>query len=227
MHFFIDESGFDDESNILLVGLVIIDNPDITRDSINALKEDILHDPFLGEIPTIGELKSIGFHYSGDHFEVKNKFIDLISCLIFLSYICFVPKNELNKSDFKSLYKDLIRKILFDRIRDFKDTKLHICFEHNYLKKQIMSDIISNIIDDINKKDKNIITLTPTITYSGKEEACLSLVDYVCGIFRAHYENIGKKDNVERRNFDRVRKKIRVIHNLFTDVFYTRHNPFP
>jgi len=53
MYFFIDESGVDDKSKIFLVGLVILDNPDITRNSINALKEDILHDPFLAEIHTV------------------------------------------------------------------------------------------------------------------------------------------------------------------------------
>ena len=129
---------------------------------------------------------------------------------------------------YKKWYRELIRKLLFDRIRDHKDRQLHFIFEQNDIEtKKGVSIIIRSIIDNINKKDKVKLIAQPSINFSDKSDDCLSLSDYVCGIFKAHYENLSKSNNMERRNFERIRGKIRVIHNLLTDEFYTRRNPFP
>lgn len=227
MYFFIDESGFDEKSIIFLVGLVILDKPDIVINKITKLKEDILHDPILVKIRTVKQLKSRGFHYCEDHFEVRNKLIDLMSTLTFQAYICFVEKNKLKDRERQETYRQLIRKLLYDRVRGNMEVKIHICLEKTIEKEQNIVEIIKDVVKDIIKRGKKPISHFPEVTFSGKEEACLSVVDYVCGIFRSHYENLYKEDNFERRNFDRIRWKIRVIHNLLSDEFYTRRNPFP
>ena len=53
MYFFIDESGLDDKSKILVIGLVILDNPIVIKTKIELLKDDILHDPILRTIPNV------------------------------------------------------------------------------------------------------------------------------------------------------------------------------
>jgi hypothetical protein len=228
MYFFIDESGLDDKSKILVIGLVILDNPAVIRTKIELLKDDILHDPILRTIPNIkNKLKKEGFHYCEDHVEVKNQFIEHISSLSFQAYMCFAEKNNVKKSEYKELYKKLFGRLLFDRIRANRHENIHIVFERTIEKEKNIVILINGVVDDINKSHRKKVSSSPIITCSGKEEPVLSIADYVCGIFKDHYENPLKSGNIERRNFDKIRGRVRVIHNFLTDEFYTRKNLFP
>jgi hypothetical protein len=229
IYYFIDESGLDKETKILLVGLVILDNPQIIRDRIEELRQDILHDPNMRTIPSvIKSLKRIGFHYSEDSLDVRRLFIDFLSMQTFQAYISFVNKDKLDnhQCNLKNLHKRLIQKVLFDRIMDHKSKTIHISIEKPYRETISITELINDVVTGINKRAKVDIT-PPVIKYPGKEETCLSLSDYVCGVFKAHYLKLGDTDNFEKRDFRRIGGKIRVIHDYVNDIFYTRKNPFP
>lgn len=228
MYFLVDESGFDEKSKALIVALLILDELDSIRMGIERLKEEILHDPNLKTIPALKtKLEKEGFHYCEDHVEVRNLFIELIPRLGFQAYICFAEKRSGDERNYREWYKNLFGRLLFDRIRDNWHENIHIIYEKNTEKEQNIIDLIKRVIVDINKSHKKKVSSAPKIICSGKTEPSLSLVDYVCGIFKGHYENLDKSGNLERRNFDRIRGKVRVIHNFLTDEFYTRKNLFP
>jgi len=229
IYYFIDESGVDKESKIFVVGLVILDDPQIIRNRIEELRADILHDPILVTIPSVTEsLNRIGFHYSEDCLEVKRLFIDFLSMQTFQAYISFVDKDTLNnhQHNLKDLHKRLIQKVLFDRIIDHKNKKIYICIEKPFKETILITELINNAVSEIKKRTKVDIT-PPVIKYLGKEESCLSLADYVCGVFKHHYLKLKDINNFEKRDFKKIEGKIRVIHDYMNDIFYTRNNPFP
>ncbi|MGD0021208.1 MAG: hypothetical protein ABSC54_02790 [Smithellaceae bacterium] len=229
IYFFVDESGVDQATSLLLVGLVILDNPQLIRDRIEALKQDILHDPYVRTIPSVMEsLDRVGFHYSADSLEVRRLFIDFMSMQTFQAYIIFIDKDKLDnhQCNIKNLHKRLIQKVLFDRLMDHKNKIIHISIEKPYKDTMSITGLINDTVSEINKKTK-VDIISPVIKYPGKEEKCCSLPDYVCGIFRAHYLRLENAENFEKRDFRRIVAKIRVIHDYVNDIFYTRRNPFP
>ena len=228
IYYFIDESGVDKETKILVVGLVILDNPQIIRDKIEELRQDILHDPNLRTIPSVTKsLKSIGFHYSEDSLEVRRLFIDFLAMQTFQAYISFVDKDKLdNQYNLKNIHKRLIQKVLFDRIMDHKKKTIHICIEKPFKETILITELINSAVTEIENR-ANVNITPPVIRYLGKEESCLSLADYVCGVFKSHYLKLKDMNNFEKRDFKRIGGKIRVIHDYMNDIFYTRKNPFP
>lgn len=228
MYFFIDESGFDNESKIIILGLVILNDPVRAREKIRELIENILHDPILRTIPNAeNKLRKGGLHYSEDSYEIRNKYIGFMSELTFQAYICFVEKKEIKEIDYKEWYKKLIGRLLFDRIRDYRHEKIHIFIEKTDRKEQKnVLAVVNRVVDNINKSHRIKVSSKPVIEFSSKGEPCISLVDYVCGIFKDHYENLHLEGSRQKRNFNRIRGKIRLIHDFLTNVFYSRKNPF-
>jgi hypothetical protein len=157
IYFFIDESGVDLKAKILLVGLVIIDNPQIVRDRIEELRQNILHDPHMITIPSVAKsLKRIGFHYSEDSLDVRRLFIDFLSMQTFHAYISFVNKDKLinHQNNLKDLHKRLIQKVLFDRIMDHKDKTIHISIEKPYRETVSITELINDAVTEIKKRSK-------------------------------------------------------------------------
>lgn len=232
VYYFIDESGsgFSSEG-IAILCCVVIDDPEEARSKITDLRGNILHDPRFERI--LGDFPRSGFHFTSDHIEIKNKFIELLKILSFQAYICFDP--WVSCRSFNETYDRLLGRLIIDRLRDHKMHEINICFEqHNDNAKRILiiKDIIKSKIDQIDQSERRAFEGSYFVMSSGKDEPCLSMADYICGIFGAHFNELdeGKeagKESLYERNFEDVRNKIRCIHNIKNNIFYSRRNPFP
>lgn len=231
MYFFIDESGFG-RDGISLLSCVATDDPGSLRTNIQKLKEDILHDPRLAGI--LGNFSADGFHYADNHYEIRNRFIELLSRLTFEAYICFIESGEgVHRNE---LYDRMFGRLLYERLRGNRDKPLTVCFEqHDSRQKKRLNElkqIVFRIYGSVNQFQHMSDVSAPQVITAGKDEQCLSIADYTCSIFKKYYEKmcLGKKkgeEPLEKRNFDDLRGKIRLIHDLNIDVFYSRRNPFP
>lgn len=227
-YYFIDESGFH-VNGIALLCCVVLDDPEIARSRINKLREDILHDPRLENIITPFAEK--GFHYSSDHLEIRNKFIELLNELTFQAYICFDP--YVADLSFKNTYAHLFGRLIIDRLRDHKTGVINITFEqHSEIRQQDLAAIVASKIEVINNSERTSFRGEYTLRSSGKDEVCLSMADYICGIFSDYYGELHKAtpttaEALAKRNFENLRNKIRCIHDIKNNKFYSRKEPLP
>ncbi|MGA9381374.1 MAG: DUF3800 domain-containing protein [Phormidium sp.] len=240
-HFFVDETGTDQNSKILAIACILTNDPPFLRRKLEELKQRLLKEPRYKDIPSVPNLRSKGFHYCEDHREVKSEFIELISKLPFEAYICY----ERKKSDFCAndgieWYNRLFCKLMHDRLRKHKNFKVSICFEqHNNSVEKRRNELENNIkrlVQEIESKDGCKFISLPTVESAGKEEPCLSIADYIAAIFKDYEEAISAEDQDlpryknpatwQARNFTMISPKVRVIHNYGTGDFYDRRNPF-
>jgi hypothetical protein len=231
---FVDETGTDQDSTLLAVACIITNNPDYLRNEIEKLTKSLLRDPFLKNVPSVQKsLSKYGFHYCEDHLEVKPKVIELISQLPFQAYICYQEKeSNFDPSKGYDWYDRLFGRLMFDRLRANKDAVIRIYFEQHdnrveHRRKEI-EGIVERLVREIRLRDGVEFAVIPQVKSTGKEELCLVVADYVAAIFKDHAENgISKPSTWQARNFERIRSKVRVIHNYTTDDFFTRNHPFP
>jgi hypothetical protein len=231
---FVDETGTDQDSTILAVACIITNNPGYLRDELEKLRKNILRDPFLKNLPSVQKsLSNYGFHYCEDHPEVKPKVIELIRQLPFQAYICYQQKeSSFDPSQGYDWYDRLFGRLIFERLQAHKDAVIRIYFEQHdnrveYRRKEI-EVIVERLVRKICLRNGIEFPAIPQINSAGKQELGLVVADYVAAIFKEHAENgIGKPSSWQARNFERIRSKVRVIHNYTTDDFFHRKNPFP
>lgn len=229
---FVDETGTDQDSPILAVACIITHEPSYLRDELKKLKDSIFRDPDFQSVPSVKSLSKKGFHYCEDHFEVKPKVIEVIRRLPFQAYICYQKKErDFDSSKGYGWYDRLFGRLMFERLRANKTARIKIYFEQHdnriEPRQKEIEDIVIELTNQIQVKDGVIFTDIPQVFSASKEEFCLAVADYVAAIFKDHAVNgIGNISSWQARNFERIRPKIRVIHDYTTDIFYSRKNPF-
>lgn len=239
-HFFVDETGTDRNSNILAIACILTNDPPFLRKKLQELKQRLLKERRYKNIPSVQNLQIKGFHYCEDDKEVKNEFIELMSKLPFEAYICYERKKyDFCANDGFEWYDRLFCKLMHDRLRKHKDSKVSICFEQHdnsvVKRRDELENNIKRLVQEIESKDRCKFVSLPIVQSAGKEELCLSIADYIAAIFK-DYEKVipvdemarcNNLDKWEARNFAMIRPKLRVIHNYGTGDFYDRRNPFP
>jgi histone H3/H4 len=153
--------------------------------------------------------------------------------LPFQAYISYLEKeSNFDPSAGYGWYDRLFGRLMFDRLRANKNAAIRICFEQHdnrveHRRKEI-EGIVERLVRKIRSRDGVEFAVIPKVSSAGKEELCLVVADYIAAIFKDHAENgIGKPSSWQARNFERIRSKVRVIHNYTTDEFFTRKCLFP
>lgn len=239
-HFFVDETGSDQKSQILAIASILTNDPPFLRNKLEQLKQRLFKEPRYKNIPSVQNLRLKGFHYCEDHREVQSEFIELISKLPFEAYICYERKKpDFCANDGIEWYNRLFGKLMHDRLRKHKNFKVSICFEQHdnsvVKRRDEIEKYIKQLVKEIESKDSCKFVSLPTVESAGKEEPCLSIADYIAAIFKDYEEVISVEEMArcnnlatwQGRNFATIRPKVRVIHNYGTGEFFTRQNPFP
>lgn len=235
LYMYVDESGVDENSDVLFMSLVVTEDPESIATSCKTLIDNILNDPEMSE--NIESIRNDGlkaFHYTTDHFEVKSKFIDLLSVLNFDAYVTFVRKHEIVGDDSKVLLlKKMLTSLLAQRLLNNHHKEIRIIYERfdegsfavESSFREELNKLSKELVREYNKKIDNL-----TITFADKSEICLSISDYICGVVSAYINKKVNsslvKDSMEERNYKRIAGKIRLINDLTRKKFYSRRNPF-
>jgi len=237
---YVDETGTDQKSKILAIACIITRDPNYLKNSLEKLKQDLLKDNRIRDIPSIKNLEGKGFHYCEDHFEVISVVIDLISKLPFEAYIYYTHKeHDYCPSNNFEWYDQLFGKLMYDRIQNHQKSSINICFEQHgksFKREEDLKKIVARLIYKSEFKGVGDFSFFPLVRSAGKEESCLAIADYVAAIFKNHENSLkdlgeaklqSNPSSQESRYFSMLRPKIRVIHNYGTGEFFTRSNPFP
>ncbi|TMB04374.1 MAG: hypothetical protein E6J57_01665 [Deltaproteobacteria bacterium] len=228
LHFFVDETGLDARSRFAAVACIIVDDAERIRQEIDALRESLVHDPFLDD-RTVRTLRRKGFHFTDDAAEVRSKFIDLLMTLTFEAYVCFVEKPT--PFDPRAWLDRLLGRLIFERLRANRSHAVHLCIEQTDSKKQRrlteVREVVARCAARV-RRERGGLPIAPAVRCTGKDEPCLAVADYACGIVREYLEaRDDRTKTYPRRNLARLRPKLRVIHDYATDKFYTRKHPLP
>lgn len=235
---YIDETGVDKDSTILAIACIATREPEHCKRRLESLKSELLKDKRFRDIPSIVNLKSKGFHYCEDHQDVKPKVIELIAKLPFEAYICYTKKHNFSPSDGFDWYDQLFGKLMYNRLQKYRRSSIHITFEQHVEpfanREEQLKSIVEQLKSEIRQEPQGFSGST-VVKSAGKEESCLALADYVAAVFKNHekaLEEQGSKlqsnpGSWQARHFSMLRPKIRAIHNLGTNEFFTRKNPFP
>ncbi|BAZ79212.1 DUF3800 domain-containing protein [Sphaerospermopsis kisseleviana CS-549] len=233
---FIDETGTDEKSNILAIACITTHDPDYLRSKLENLRKKLLKDPIRLTLTSVKDsLSKKGFHYCADDTtEVRPHVINLISQLPFQAYICYQEKeSDFDPSKGYGWYDKLFGRLIFERLRASYDVPIHICFEQHdsrfEARRNELEKIINQQVGEIQLRDQVKFVISPKIISAGKDEPCLVIADYVAAIFKdyvvSEVNNFGS--SWQGRNFERIRTKIRWIHEYGTKNFFTRKNPLP
>ena len=231
VHLFIDETGFDAKSRFAAVGCAILDRPTLAARRITKLHDDLLRDPFIGlHRKARADLQTNSFHYSSNHQDVRRRFIDLLAALTFEAYVCFVEKIS-QPFDNGAWYDKLFARLLFDRLRANRSSHILICYEQTDSRRQRrlmeMNHIVAACTEAVGA-DRGGNVISSTIRSAGKEEPCLAIPDYVCGVLRTYLEERHDASKTHPAAFlARLRPKLRLVHDYGNGEFYSRRNPLP
>jgi len=228
LYIFIDESGTDNKSPILVVMAILTEDPKSLRSKIATLIDEVKRDPELGNIDSVKKGFST-FHYAEDHFEIKNKFIDILPELNFDAFASFVRKDELvDRGDKLFLILSLLRILIYPRLQEKHYKDIHIIYE-KFDEGSIASE--AEIVTLIQSQQKRVRNQTNkvieniNVTFADKSELILSIPDYMAGIVRTYLETkdttVNNKDTFKRL-YLRVAGKIRLLNDYARKKFYSR-----
>ena len=177
------------------------------RRIINDKRKELLSDPFFDQYYNIENLKK-SFHYTQDHREVKNSFINLLNSMSFEIIIhIYYDINLRNRS--------LSRVLYLKKLNTFLQQKYCVDYIDYVWEKDDGLTILWP--DDINIQEK-----------TKEDEQLLSIADYSLGIFRkvylSDYEQSSR--NTCLRDYGFIENKLRFIKDEKIKKPFTRRNPY-
>ena len=244
-YFFVDESGDttfynrkgewvvgkeNGSSKILLMGFIRTTEPEFLRRKLTELKQELLIDPYLKDIPSIKKTK-ISFHAKDDCPEVRYKVFTLLKDLPFSCNIVVARKTEnvfkKFNGDTQALYDKLITHLFKNVLHLSNNNHIYIATRGSRKRQAPLEEAIHNSLlyteESLNHEISSVQKVFPQ-TPSG--EPCLQIVDYCnWAIQRAFLKG-------EMRYYNYLKEKFGLIVDLYDykdnwKNFYGKNsNPF-
>ena len=243
-YFFVDESGDttfynrkgewivgkeEGASKILLMGFIRTTEPEFLRKKLNNLKNEILNDEYLKDIPSMRKTK-MAFHAKDDCPEVRYKVFKLIKELPFSCNIVVARKTEhvFKKfdGDTQKLYDSLITNLFKNVLHLSTNNYIYIATRGNKKRQEPLENAIQDsLLYTEEKLNTTIDSVQKVLPQTPSGEACLQIVDYCnWAIQRAFLQN-------DMRYYNFLKEKFGLIVDLYDykkgwKNFYHKKNPF-
>ena len=225
---FVSEAGFNGENpdNLALVGCVVAEDAELIRQRVEEMRQDLLHDPYIRLIPdVVDKLQTGEFNYSQDDPNVRVKFIETLSSLIFEAYICYAEESSFTSQTGQGAHECLFGRLMYERLGANKSQRINIWLSQLHQPHiENIQQIVNSCVPAITNSDNRRFREQPTVELTNGPEYGLAVAHYSCAIVQKHLEATGTS---ERLDFEKIRNKIRVVHNFTTGEFFTRKNPLP
>lgn len=243
-YFFVDESGdpyFYDRkgkliigkegcSKVLILGFIKTEEPEILRQTILKVRDDISKDTYLEKVPSLAKSLKY-FHATDDVPEVKEKVFKSINDLPFKAEFIvarkienlFVKRHEKNPNLF---YDDIISKLFQNQLHSSSKNIIYISVRTNRARQAPLEEAIKNAIRAFESKWKTSIQSEVKIyPQRPQTELCLQIIDYV--IWTVQRALVKRED----RYYQFIKNKISLIADIYDynddkNTYYTRKNLF-
>jgi hypothetical protein len=217
IHCYFDETKFflNNIEYIGLAGVFLTDENKLEiTDVLYTLKDELESDQFLGR-----RRKKKIFHFTDDNQEIQPRVIECLrtqNVRVYIAYKKFV-------GNYQDVYHSIITKILYDRFQKNYMDEFIINYEENpEIKPKKLQTELDKVTSLIRKRRKDF--LSPILNKITKDEILNVLPDYFLGTFN-QYHNVDRED-FKKRNFEKFRKKIRLIVDIDNGKFYHKYNPY-
>jgi len=247
LYFFVDESGDPNFygkggdiivgtpgcSRILLLGFVRVEQPDIIRECLSELQDQIAREQYLQDIPSIRKTK-IAFHAKDDCPEVRMMVYKTLAQQDFAAQVIVARKIErMFRSRYKGsrdkFYEDLVGKLFQNETHKAEINNIVFSKRGNKIQQHTMRAAIVAGVDRFRQKwGTDISTQLNIETLSSSHDFMLQVVDYTNWAVQRAFEK------GEMRYFNFLRNKYELVLDLFDKKnyagggnFYNRDkNPF-
>ena len=223
---FVSEAGFNGEKpdSLALVGCVVAEDAELIRQRVEEMRQDLLHDPHMRLIPdVVDKLQTGEFNYSQDDPNIRVKFIETLSSLLFEAYVCYAEESSFPSQTSQDAYECLFGRLIYERLRANKPRRINIWLSQLHQPHiENRQKIVNSCVQSITNSDNSGFREQPTIELTNGPEYGLAVAHYSCAIVQKYLEAAGTSG---RLDFERIRNKVRVVHNFTTNEFFTRKNP--
>ena len=114
---------------------------------------------------------------------------------------------------------------MFERLRANRARRINIWLSQLHQPHiENRQEIVNSHVQAITNIDNRGFQEQPTVELTNGPEYGLAVAHYSCVIVQKSPETAGTP---ERLDFEKIRNKVRVVHNFTTDEFFTRENPLP
>lgn len=243
LFFFVDESGdpyfYDRDgrfivgnegcSKILIVGLIKTEEPNVLRQALSVLRQEISADEYLKGIPSL--VKSLkAFHATDDCPEVREKVYKVIRPLPFKAEFVVARKKEdifikRHKKKPNLFYDDIISKLFENQLHKSEENIIYFSVRGNRARQEPLEDAIRKAVLTFEEKWKTKVDSEIKIYSQTPEgEPCLQIIDYLNWALQRAFV----RQDYRHLNF--IRDKVSLVADIYDFAkypknFYSRKNP--
>ena len=217
--------------SFLAVGFALYEDEQKINTTVDRVRDDYLADAFAPGKK--GEIIKKGVHYADAHPELKAKFIERLPSLP-MRVLVGVADLPSESSDAKAAaYLRVVRwaiRNIYDRT-DRGTLKL-LVEAAEFIVKRDVEDVIATIYTLRTAAGIIRPTSTPDVVFVGKECPAISLPDFMLGVLGTYvrecagYETKVGASSIALGQFERLRDRFTLIHDLDTRRYYSRKKPF-
>lgn len=243
-YFFVDESGdpyfYDRKGNlivgkegcskVLILGFIKTEQPELIRQAILEVRNEISKDTYLQDIPSL--VKSLKyFHATDDSPEIREKVFKRILDLPFKAEFIVARKIEQlfvkrYKNSPNLFYDDIISKLFQNQLHSSSKNIIYFSVRTNRARQAPLEAAIKNAIGAFESKWKTAVNSEIQI-YPQRPQAefCLQVIDYVIWTIQRAF--VKRED----RYYKFIKDKISLIADIYEysankNTYYTRRNIF-
>jgi len=242
--FFVDESGdptfYDRRGNlivgqpgcspILVLGLIETQNPEPIRQAIQDLQQEIIHDPYFQEFPSIKKT-AVAFHAKDDVPEIRYLVFKSLASLDFQAQFVVARKIErVFRNSFQAreetFYDHLVTHLFQNLLHRYAQNFIYFAKRGSRNRQAPLLRAIQRGVERFEQKWSTTVTTTFSVqAQTPKGEPCLSVTDYMnWAVYRAFTRG-------EMRYYRVVEEKVGLLVDLYDTAkyphnWYSRKNPF-
>jgi hypothetical protein len=243
--FFVDESGdptfYDRKGNlivghpgcspILILGYIKLGDPQPIRKAILDLQENLVHDAYFRDFPSVQSSTAVAFHAKNDLPEIRYQFFKLISTLDFKTHFIVARKIErVFRNNFharENEFYDHLVEIIFEGQLHRHENNLIYFAKRGSRNRQAPLETAIRISEQrfAQKWGTRVATQYSVQAQTPLGEPCLSIIDYMnWAVFQAFTRQ-------EMRYYSTVEEKVSLLIDLYDQQkypknWYNRKNPF-
>lgn len=219
----VDETEFDvNGSHYLAICFVRITNLDEMEEFIEFLQGDYLTTP--GAKGDLDALKKVGIHYTDAHFDLRTRTLDLMTD--FLPWSASIQFALLDSPDrYKETYLNLFTDLVRQEFQASNEWNVEILVERN---DKIRVHPLTHIVETEYRQPeaeggRRQATLPPVRGVEKASTRSITLPDFVLATFRSYAQLVPNESVLD---FERIRDRVRYVHDADRGIYYTRKRPF-
>jgi RNA-directed DNA polymerase len=219
----VDETEFETSgARYLAICLVRIADLQEAEDAVEMLRDDYLTRP--GAKGNLDQLQDVGVHYADAHFDLRTITLSFMADM--LPWSASIHFARLDAND---LYKEVYLRLFLNAIRQefitSDESGLEILVERNdKIKKTPLTSVVESEYSRAEVENGRRPKSLPLVRVVEKASVrSLTLPDFVLAAFRNYAQFVPNESVLD---FERIRDRVRYVHDADSDSYYTRKRPF-